>query len=371
MSAGAVAASQAEALLGSLVRRRSVNPPDTEEGVVKELEAFFAAHAIPTWREPVAPGRPNLYARVGGDGPTLLLNGHTDTVPAGDGWQHDPFAGDCLDGRLYGRGAVDMKGGLTACALALAALAPQADALPGAVLFAAFVDEEVGASGARHAVEHGLRADAAIVAEPTRMRVVASSNGQMTFHVRLHGVAGHSSAPAASHDSIADALDLALLLRGTGAPYLVGKIAGGIAPNVVADACELEIDRRVRPHETLAGVRDELDGLVARIAAGAPRVPEVAVPLSVPSAALAHDHPAVTVLAGVCGDHEPPLHADATTDAGWLHAAGIPSVICGPGDPDLAHRVDEHIAVRDVADAADAYRRAATPLLLALSAARH
>jgi succinyl-diaminopimelate desuccinylase len=342
---------EATALLRRLVRAESENPPGHEAAVVAALEDYFAGHGIPTWRSEVLPERDNLYARVGAEAPTMLLNGHMDTVPVGADWTRDPFAAEVDDGRLYGRGACDMKAGLAACAIATARLAMR-DGLAGGVLFAAVVDEERGALGARHAVDHdGITADGAIVAEPTSLRVAASTNGQLNFAVELYGVLAHSSDLSAGHSAIADAFELMRLLEHADRPYMVGTIAGGVAANVIPSRCELMVDRRVWPDETLAAVEAEFADALARATADAPRPGSYRVTLAVPPLSIAADHPLTRAIAETAADAPPYFHFRAATDGSWFSDAGIPTLNFGPGDPGLAHMADEHVSIAEVAQA--------------------
>jgi succinyl-diaminopimelate desuccinylase len=351
-------------LLADLVQAESTNPPGNEAGVADVLEAYLVAAGVETWRSDVAPGRPNLYAKVGSGGPTVLLNGHMDTVPADDGWTRPAFGGVVEDGKLYGRGAADMKGALAACALVLARLAERRDELRGTVLLAAVVDEEVGATGAKHAVRRdGIRADAAIVAEPTQFKVKTASNGQMNFHVRLHGTAVHSSRPELGHSAIEDAWTLAEALRDTGRPYVIGTISGGTAPNVVPAFCELKVDRRLAQGETIDEVEAEFRELVRAATADAPEPAEVDVTLAVPPFYLAEDHPVATAVARVVGDEPPFLYGLGTSDAAWFGDVGIPTVECGPGDSAQAHMADEYVTIGDLVHGVEVLERVALSLI--------
>ncbi|HET6509899.1 MAG TPA: M20 family metallopeptidase [Baekduia sp.] len=357
-------------LLTRVVRTPSVNPPGAEEAVVGVLQDYLDAHGVTTWRSDVRPGRPNLYAEVGSGAPVVLLNGHLDTVPVGDGWTRDPFGAEIDGGRLYGRGSSDMGGGLVACTVAVALLAARGVALGGTVVLALTADEEVGALGARHAVEvDRLRADAAIVAEPTGMEVYASTNGQLNWTVRLHGRASHSSRPHLGHDALADAWRLHEALRATGRPYLIGQLAAGTAANVVPAECELRIDLRLKPGETVAQAEEELVRLVAEATAGAPRAAEIDVTLAVPPMDPAPDARLADVVAAAFGASAERHHAPYTTDGSWFAAAGIPTVIAGPGDPEQSHTADESIELDMVRRAAEALERAVLDALALISRA--
>ena len=344
---------EVEVLLRQLLQCRTENPPGDESSAAAVLEAYFAQRNVPVRRSEVHAGRPNVYARAGTGSPTVLLNGHTDTVPAGVGWSHDPFAGEVVGDRIYGRGACDMKGGLAACAVTTAKLAERGQLLRGSVLFAAVVDEELGATGAKHAVAiDRLSAQAAIVAEPTRLRVVPSTNGQLNFAVRLLGRAAHSSAAHTGHSAITDAWRLMSYLEPAKRPYLIGTIQGGDAPNIVPAACQLMIDRRVNPEETLEEVEDEFAQALAQATAAAPAPGTYEITLAVPPLSPESGHLVQDAVAQVAGTGPPFEHYAAATDASWFAAAGIPTVLFGPGDPGVAHLPDEYVSLSDVARAA-------------------
>ena len=155
-----------------LVRAPGQNPPGEEAATAAVLEQVCRERGLAVEVVDVAPERPNLRAVLaGGAGPGLLLLGHTDVVPVGDGWTVDPFGGEVRDGRLYGRGSTDMKGGLAACVVAMTALRREGVALSGPVELAALVDEEEHGLGIRRFVaENGGAYAACVVAEPTDLQ---------------------------------------------------------------------------------------------------------------------------------------------------------------------------------------------------------
>ena len=229
-------------LLERLVSIDSVNPGLGGPGEA-EIAAFVAEWAAEAGLEveldEAAPGRPNVIAtaRGSGGGKTLLLNAHLDTV--GFGAMADPLVPRVQAGRLYGRGAYDMKGGLAACLVAAAEAARRG--LRGDVVVTAVVDEELSSVGTQMALKR-VRPDAAIVAEPTGMRVCIAHKGFVAFEVETHGRAAHGSRPDLGVDAIAkmghvlvglDALDRSLRERpthpllGSGSLH-AGVVAGGI-----------------------------------------------------------------------------------------------------------------------------------------------
>jgi acetylornithine deacetylase/succinyl-diaminopimelate desuccinylase-like protein len=165
------------ALTQSLVRAAGQNPPGEEAATVAVLGAAAAELGLDVCETPVEPGRNNIRIVLsGGSGPGVLLLGHTDVVPVGDGWTRHPFGGDVQDGRIYGRGATDMKGGLAAALSAMAAL--RGAGLTGPVELAALVDEEETGAGIRAYVESAVTPFlGCITAEPTDLQTVVGARG--------------------------------------------------------------------------------------------------------------------------------------------------------------------------------------------------
>jgi len=372
-------------LARALVRLPSENPPGNEELVARVLGEFLSTAGLDVAYREVFPGRPNLIATLHGNaaGPVLLYTGHTDTMPVSGVWAEDPHSGAIRDGRLWGRGAVDMKGGLAAMAVAAASLRRSGIPLRGSLLFAAVIDEEKGGAGTRQLVRDGVHADWAVISEPTNNVPVIVSNGQLDFEVILQGRSGHASSPAAGHNAIYDAMDLVRALRElmanefpvrdyplVGPPSLsVGTIEGGIQTSVIPDRCRVTVDRRVVPSETTAGAIEEMEAVIERLRRSVPgfdaaldvfvRIDPVTISAESPIVrALRHAAASVTgVDPGVAG-------LRATTDADTLaNQGGIPTVIMGPGSIREAHKADEFIPVDQLVAAAQLFALAAVDLL--------
>ncbi|HEY8643948.1 MAG TPA: M20 family metallopeptidase, partial [Candidatus Dormibacteraeota bacterium] len=276
MAAGSCKATAAT-ILESLVRIPSVTG---EEGRIAEAVAEWCARAgLAVQIQEVQPGRPNVVARWGtGRGPVLLLTGHLDTVPVGTGWTRDPFGAEVADGRLYGRGACDMKGGLAAMLGAVHDLRRRGLEPAGDVVLAAVVGEEEDSAGTLALLAAGIEADRALLAEPTGLELVRSNRGLVNYRLTVAGASAHASQPEVGRNAIVAAAELVLELErvsarlgetphpALGPPNLtVGTIAGGTRPYVVPDRCLLEVDRRVNPGETAASVRAEAESAVAEV----------------------------------------------------------------------------------------------------------
>jgi acetylornithine deacetylase len=354
-------------LARALVSVPSVNP-DLERGGAGEREiAGLTADWLRDWGFDVevteaAPGRASVLARARrGAGPTLILNGHLDTVGVAE-MSVDPFAADVRDGRLYGRGACDMKAGIGAL-LAAARDAAQQGSFSGELVVALVADEENASIGLQSLLDNGLAGDAAVVCEPTNLAIMPAHKGFVWLGLEFHGRAAHGSRPELGVDAIRhaglllaqlDALESELSRRPTH-PLLgqgsihAGTIAGGTAASVYPATCRLTLERRTLPGETTADVRAELESLLEQLRADVPDLDaKVRVTLERPGTEVAADAPVVQALeaalqeAGVDQRHE---GMSAWVDAALLNVAGTPAVCFGPGSIEQAHAADESVPV--------------------------
>jgi acetylornithine deacetylase/succinyl-diaminopimelate desuccinylase len=384
----AIAASGWERLLADLVKLPSHPGVERqEEAVASRLAEWLRARGLEAVHDEVAPGRPNVIARLEGRRPgrTVVLCGHTDTVPPNADDPDEAFSGETRDGRLWGRGACDMKGGLAAMAAALASLALTRSLPGGVVILAAVVDEEMQSLGAERLVASSLTADGAIVGEPTGNRLALGHKGLEWLEVTFTGRAAHGGTPGAGVNAIAAAARFCALVEDELAPALAarahpllgaptinfGTIHGGDQPSTVAAACRLTLDRRTVSGETYDGVVAELRGLLERVEAATPglrtgiaRVPGGMATLEHRPAILDAGHPLVVAVeaarAAVTGRSDQPVAFPAWTDASLLaNFASIPCVILGPGDLALAHTPRESVPLDEVAEAAAIYAETA------------
>jgi acetylornithine deacetylase/succinyl-diaminopimelate desuccinylase family protein len=377
----AAAAVDADELLGfarALIAARSENPGGTEDEAASiAADILGGLGADPAIVRDEA-GRPSVVATIGtGDGPSLAWNGHLDTVPAGslDTWTIDPFAGEVVDGRLVGRGACDMKGPVAAALAAAAALRRSGHALAGTLTFHLAADEELaGVHGTRVLWERGyLTQEAAVVGEPTGLQLALAERGGAWVTATAHGKAAHGSQPDRGVNAITAMARLLLRLPEVlpdrehplcGRPTVnAALIAGGSAPNVVPDRCEVDIDRRILPGETdaeavLAPFRALVDALRAED-------PTIAIDTRIREwTDAAETDPdsrvAAVARAAVAAETAPPADVGFTgiTDARfYVNEAAVPAVILGPGSLSVAHTADEWVAVDDLVVAARAYAR--------------
>lgn len=379
-----------------LLRCGSENPPPddgpVEEATVAALAAACEERGLDVAVEEVAPGRPNLTARLGPDNaPGLLLLAHTDTVPIGDGWTVPPLGGAVADGRIYGRGATDMKGGIAASVVAMAALRRAAEELgtplPLSVTLAAVADEEETGIGARAFTAAGGRYAAAIVPEPTEMQTIRACRGDCYVEVEVHGAAAHAGDPDTGASAIYGAARFIEAVRGLHEdhrsrphPLLgpktwnVGLVQGGSGTAVVPDGCRVSVDRRLLPGETGDQAVAELADVLTAL-----RLDELGVTarswlgMEMPGFETPADHPLVRVA------HEASVAAGAPDRevGGWTAACdggfvardlGVPAIVLGPGSVvDQAHRPDESVSLDELEVAARTYALSAVRLAGALT----
>jgi len=371
-------------LLADLVRTPShPGVPRQEEAVVRVLAAWLAARGIGSEIREVAPGRPNLIARVAGRdaGKRLVLCGHTDTVPLNAGDPGVGFSADVRDGRMFGRGTCDMKGAVAAMAAALEAVSSTGVLARGEVVLAAVADEEMESLGAEALVRDGFTADGAIVGEPTENRLALGHKGLEWLEIRFDGRAAHGGTAEAGINAIVaaarflalveDRLKPALAARAhplLGPPTInAGWIAGGDQPSTVAASCVLRVDRRTVPGEGFSSLVAELEALLAEAARLVPGIKTAVARMQGGMQTLEHlpavldaSHPLAVAVASVLDRRDAPTAFPAWTDASLLSSfAGIPCVVLGPGDLALAHSPRESVPLAEVREAAGIYARAA------------
>jgi len=364
----------------SLVRIPSVNPgydPESpgEQGMADWLLAWARTHAFEAVTEEVFPGRCNVILSLrNGVGPHLVLNGHTDTVAANE-MTIPPFGAELREGRVWGRGAADMKGSLGCMLHALLMLRDDVARWRGTVTLACVVDEELGFGGIRHFLKANPACDFAITGEPTRFEVVRGCKGCLRFYVRARGRAAHSSTPERGLSAISamalavTAMDryFAEFLSTVTHPSLgystgsVGLIRGGSGVNIVPEYCETNVDVRLVPgqswQDTYADIQRMVENQQKEI-----RWEFDPHPLADPPFCREADDPFVRGVCAAVGRTESQV-VNFSCDASKIAAAGIPSLIFGPGDIAQAHTEDESIAIEDLHRGVEAYVRITENLL--------
>ncbi len=359
-------------LIQELIRLNTVNPPGNEYECSILLEAILLEHGWKTEKVEFAPKRTSLIARSKGHVSSkgaICLCGHMDTVPLGNApWKHHPFSGEIVGDKIYGRGASDMKSGLVAMIMTALRLAEMGLNERVVMLFTA--GEETFCQGARYVAAHrellgpvgGL-----IVCEPTSNRPVIGHKGAIHYKITFRGKTAHASMPHMGINAIYKASDAIQKLRNLdlgvpGHPLLgpptinVGTMSGGQNINSVPDLATIGVDIRTLPDQTEEKIRTALQDLLGTdldiellgqargifTEPGDPWVKEV-----------------FRAVENVTGARPEPSTVPYFTDASMLSPAlgSPPTVILGPGEPELAHKTDEYCYIHKIEEAAQIYLR--------------
>jgi len=333
------------ALLKDLV---AIPSPSGSEGEALEcLAAALGAHRL----SPRISGR-NLWVEVGRGRPTLLLNAHIDTVPATPQWTRNPLRPEEVGGRLYGLGSSDDKASVAAMAAAVVARA--AEDGPGTVIFAATCDEETGGEGLEVLRREIPPADAAVIGEPTALRVATAQRGLIRIEAVAEGKAAHAARPHQGVNAIYKALEDVQRIRELhftrehpllGMPTVqVTQIHGGVSRNTVPPSCTYTVDVRTTPHydndyfvmELRRRIRSQIPVLKARMT---------------PVETKSDERIVRAALEAAGGDG--PVGFGGVSDL--YHVRDLPAVVLGPGDPEQSHRADESVPLDQVVRAAGIY----------------
>lgn len=335
----------------------------------------------------VAPQRPNVRITTpdAGAAPGLLLLGHTDVVPAGTGWHTAPYEPVVRDGRLYGRGASDMLGGLAACLVAMGALVRSGVRLRGPVELAAVVDEEELGIGIRDYIADpaNLMHAGCVVAEPTDLQTIVAARGASYIEIDVHGQAAHAGNPADGKNAIYGAARIisdleawhhemardAHPLAGP-ATWNVGVVNGGVGGSMVPDHCRISADRRLLPGEDPAQVLDQVRRRVQGLGLHERGLEaEVRMPMNMPGFETDPDSALVRAAGAAvrqAGGPDLPVGGwTAACDGGFLAQEGnMPVVVLGPGSvTEQAHRPNESVSLEELHTAARTYALIALNLL--------
>jgi acetylornithine deacetylase/succinyl-diaminopimelate desuccinylase-like protein len=378
-------------ILSGLIRIPSVNPMGGavdsdicfEHRVSDWLDTFFDSIGADHQRIEAAAGRDNIIARydAGPSKPTILLDAHQDTVPVSG--MADPFDPQFRDGRIYGRGACDVKGGLAAMLFAFRRLFRERPENSANVVMSCSCDEEANMSGVRQLVSNwqsspptstllSTQPDVCVVAEPTELDVVVAHLGVLRFRVRTQGKACHASDPSQGKNAIyamapiiqwledhAKSLSTNTQTHPLCGPRTlsVGMIHGGTSVNIVPAECAIEIDRRLIPGEDPIKVWESFKSDLTRF-------PDVICEppfLAAPSLGDLENDFLADRLSKSIGElnieESSQVGVSYCTNASTIEKAGVPSVVFGPGSIAQAHTADEHVEVDQLDTAAEVYFR--------------
>jgi acetylornithine deacetylase len=328
-------------------------------------------------------GRPNVIGTLGsGNGRSLILNGHIDTVTSGprDLWHYNPFGGEIDEGKIYGRGAADMKSGLIAMLMA-AKFAQAVEGIQGKVIFESVVDEEGGGNGSLSCAAKGYSADAAIIAEPTKLKICSAHRGVLIGRIEITGKAAHASRKDEGVSALDKGVEILkqlslleqwrkehvephpLLEKPT---ILAGKFQAGDQVNIVPPKASIDIDVKYLPSEVDqegAGskVKEQVENWILNASNKDPWMklhpPKVEFLYDLPPSSIAGDHPLLSTIKEVYtmlfGGRTPQVAGfQGWSDMYHLNSHKTPAVMFGPGDMEKsAHQLDEYVEIQELIDA--------------------
>jgi succinyl-diaminopimelate desuccinylase len=360
--------------LQELMQINSVNPPGTEKAVAEAIRRRLEKAGLEVELDEVAEGRTNLFvslprANDSENSPSkparvLSYSGHFDTVPLGSvKWKHDPFGGEQVGNRLYGRGTTDMKGGVAAMVIALECLYRAGVKLKGKLQFVGTVGEEVDCFGAKQVVKKGQIDDttAMVISEPSANQVFCAHKGALWLDVRVFGKTAHGSMPEQGINAIQimnrfiNELERFSFVYEPhpllGEPTMnIGTIQGGIKTNVVPDQCIMTLDIRTVPGQEHRQIVDQLHELLQKVCETYGASHQINVVNDMPAVTTPADDAFIELAIATAKNHlNRSLTArgvryftDGSVYAPYLQ---VPILIYGPGEPTMAHQPDEWIEV--------------------------
>lgn len=356
--------------------------PNREKEVVEFIFNFCNDQGLETKLEPVEGNRSNVYVFLRGDGTgkTLMLNGHTDTVPPYN-MVIDPFKAEVKNNAIWGRGAVDMKGPIASMLITILAIKRANIKLKGDVIFTGVIGEEEKSEGSEYLVKSNIKADGAVVGEPSHYEYSIGHRGLEWLEISIKGKAAHGGVPHLGVNAIEKAAALIERIRKELYPKLqdryneymgpsvmnFGAIQGGSQPSTVADACSIKIDRRYIPGETVESVIKEYQDIIDAMKIDDPNFD--AEIIRMPNNMLTLDHlylmtpPNELIVSAVKESIQEVIQKEPEitrkrgwTDAGLLSNYGkIPTVVFGPGEISSSHTKDERVNISELVDAVEIY----------------
>jgi len=353
------------------------NLPSGEVEVVRALEQVFTAEDIEYELQPVEGERSNIIAKLPGTGggKSLTLNGHLDTVPPYG--MKDPFKAEFINGKIYGRGAVDMKGPIAAMVMAMVAFKRSGIKLKGDLYFAGVIAEETNSEGSETLIESGFRTDGAIIGEPSGREYAIGHRGLEWLEIEIEGKAAHGGIPDKGVNAIVNAAKFIMRVQEKIVPTLklndnpvmgppvmnFGYIEGGTQPSTVADCCRILLDRRYTSQEELSDVLAQYEDILSELEAEDPafkgrlRRMESALMKKYDHVPMETDRNDPLVKAVVSALEEIVGFSPAmTTSRGWTDAAifnhygKMATVVYGPGDITRSHTDHEYITVEELVE---------------------
>lgn len=365
-----------EAFLQDVGLKTEMSIPDPE--ALRKYEGKPGYYADHTFED-----RPNLYGVLPGTGggKSIMLNGHVDVVARGGAWEHDPFSADIVDGELYGRGSVDMKGGITSMAMAIKAIVECGIPLPGDVKFSTVVDEEAGGMGTLALVDKGYTADACIITEPTALKIAPMCRGILWGKIHVPCRAGHIEKKrepwqeGGPVDAIFRARYIMKSLKVLNDEWqftrthpllpmpckiLVAEVHGGNYASSYAGECSITFNAQYLPSEKDenglgSNIKKVIEDYLAKVAQLDPWMkdnpPYIEWVVDADCFEVDQDHPFMHSIRSTLQDSNLSAEIEGLgchTDMGFFANRGIPTINLGPGEPYICHQLNEHINLDEV-----------------------
>ncbi|WP_157752620.1 M20 family metallopeptidase [Schnuerera ultunensis] len=355
------------ALLQEMIQINTVNPPGNEKKLAQYMKKRLDSFGINSEVIDLGNNRANIIGRIEGPGQkeALLLNGHLDTVPPGDiEWEYGAFSGKIVDGKIYGRGSADMKGGLAAMITAAGAIKKAGMPLKGDLIIAGTAGEEIDSIGAFHFLESGglNNVGAIVIGEPSSYKIKIAEKGALWIELTTYGKTSHGAFPEKGVNAI---VHMNLLLnellkydfkyqenRLLGKPtFNISTIEGGVKTNVVPDKCSMTIDIRTVPSIEHGDIINDFQKIINRLKK---KVKDFNADIKVlndrPAVETKENHPFIELgkrvgkkyLKKDIGIKGLNFYTDAAV---FLPATNLPAIIYGPGDSDMAHQPNEYITI--------------------------
>jgi succinyl-diaminopimelate desuccinylase len=382
---GKVKEAEVVGICRDLVRLQSVNPPGNELAAAEYVAAALKKSGVGAELVRHGDTRASVLARLKGQGraPALFYNGHLDTVPVGaEKWRHDPFGGEIAEGRIWGRGAADMKGGLAAMMAAMKVLAEAGVSLRGDLILAATAGEEIDSLGATEVAKMLSHEpiQALFIAEPTYNEIFIAEKGVFWVEVETFGKTAHGSMPDQGQNAILMMVKIIQEFENLEIPHKthpvlggftrsINTISGGVKTNVVPDYCAVTIDMRTVPGQEHSAILRQLENILKGLGRKDPDFRAAVKAIN--------DHPAVetspsepvlqkfsSLVAEMTGQKPVLKGANYFSDAvGFLPVFKVPLILFGPGEPGQAHRPNEQVEVSKLVEAARIFTVTAGRLL--------
>ena len=346
-----------------------------ELAAVKELAGYFSSHNIDcetdVWDDKHA--NATVHIKTSGEKPALLFAAHIDVVPAEeDGWKCPPFVGVEAEGKIYGRGSCDMKGGVAATAAAIAEIVEEGHTLKGDLIFTSTAGEETTSCGIKRFAKNTAASlgplAGIVIPEPTGFDIITAHRGILWLTLTTNGKTAHGSMPHLGINAITHMTSLLDALAGYVPPHTehprlgkcsmsINRIQGGVATNVIPDSCSIELDIRTvtgQKHEDITG---DLEKVFAKLKAKDDNFSaSIETTRSAEAMETDNDSEFVKSFCNVTGIGETKA-VGYTTDAPFLQSLNTPTLIFGPGNTDLCHKPNEYMEIADMEKAKDLYKK--------------